>query len=327
MHRRASLTTLRILAVLFLCITASAGLAAAKPQALRIAVHINDIQQISLKTHSFYADLYIGLRWSDPTWRPSETLTWMNPFQLWAHITRKMTGDPDTLKDGSLFEWIRVRGEFNVALALQDYPLDRQVLVAEFEDRAFNTTKLVHVAEAISVAPNLDVPGFLVGRPRLVVSETPGIGAVQNLSEEASPRFSRVRIEIPVSRPFIVYLTKLGLPLLIMTACAALVFMLPPEEIEARVGLGITSLLVIVALHITLNTELPEINYLTRLDKGYLVSYLFGFGSLVSVIWITRRYLHNLTGSAARRANRRWGAVMCASYTALTAYLVLSAGG
>ena len=314
---------MRILAILALCMTASVGRAADKPQELRVAVHVNDIQQISLKTHSFYADLYIGLRWTDPDWRPGETLTWMNPFQLWAHITRRMTGDPETLKDGTLFEWIRVRGEFNVALALQDYPLDRQVLVAEFEDRALNTTRLVHRADAISLAPNLDVPGFLIGQPRLVVSQSTGIGAVQSLSEEASPSFSRVRIEIPVSRPFVVYLTKLGLPLLIMTACAALVFMLPPQQIEARVGLGITSLLVIVALHITLNTELPEINYLTRLDKAYLVSYLFGFGSLVSVIWITRRHLHNLAGSAARRANRRCGMVMCGSYLVLTAYLVL----
>jgi gamma-aminobutyric acid receptor subunit theta len=318
---------MRIVAILLLCMMASAGLAAGKPKELRIAVHVNDIQQISLKTHSFYADLYIGLRWSDPEWRPSETLTWMNPFQLWAHITRTMTGDPQRLTDGSLFEWIRVRGEFNVALALQDYPLDRQVLVAEFEDRALNASRMVHVGEAISLAPDLDVPGFLIGQPRLVVSQTAGIGAVQSLSEEGSSSFSRMRIEIPVSRPFVVYLTKLGLPLLIMTACAALVFMLPPEQTEARVGLGITSLLVIVALHITLNTELPEINYLTRLDKAYLVSYLFGFGSLVSVIWITRRHLHNLSGSAARRTNRRCGTAMCGSYLALMAYLVLSTGG
>ncbi len=109
-----------------------------------------------------------------------------------------------------------------------------------------------------------------------------------------------------------------------MTACAALVFMLPPQQIKARVGLGITSLLVIVALHITLNTELPEINDPTRLDRADLVSYRFGFGSLVSVIRITRRHLHNLAGSAAHQANRRCGMVMCGSYLVLTAYLVLA---
>jgi hypothetical protein len=315
----------RLLMLLAAILLPMAGGARAEPRQVQVAVHVNDIQQISIKTHSFYADLYVGLRWTDPGWRPSQTLTWMNPYQLWAHITRPMSGEPRQMPDGSLFEWIRVRGEFNVPLALRDYPMDRQVLVAEFEDRAHDSASLVYLPAGVSLAADLDVPGFLVGTPRLVVSSSRGAAALEQLSTTSSGGFSRMRLEIPVTRPFMVYFLKLGLPLLIMTACAGLVFFLPPRHVDARIGLGITSLLVMVGLHMTLNNELPEINYLTRLDGAYLASYLFGFGSLLTLIWVTRRHGGDLASAAARRMNRRCGLAVCALYLALVVHLLVLA--
>jgi hypothetical protein len=89
--------------------------------------------------------------------------------------------------------------------------------------------------------------------------------------------------------------------LLLVTACNALALLLPARLVEARIGLGITSLLVMVALHISLNTDLPEIDYLMRLDKLYLISYLFGFGTLASMARTTRRHIDDLTTEAVRR--------------------------
>lgn len=273
----------------------------AQSATVRVSVHVNDIQQVSLRTHSFYADMYIGFRWRDPALRPAKSITWMNPYQYWGTITRFMAEEPMRLPDGDLFEWIRVRGEFNVTLPLHDYPFDRQLLVAEFEDRTASRSRLVHQAEGISLANDMVTPGYAIGAAKLLVTSVPGTGAVQALTGQPAEGFSRVRIEIPARRPFLVYFIKLALPLFLVTACNALSMVLPPRQVDARIGLGITSLLVMVALHISLNTDLPEIDYLMRLDKLYLISYLFGFGTLASIAWTTRRHIEDLTSDVVRR--------------------------
>lgn len=293
--------SIAVIALALLLVFSFAPCLNAEPAAVRVSVHVNDIQQVSLRTHSFYADMYIGFRWSDPTLRPAKTITWMNPYQYWALITRFMAEEPIRLPNGDLFEWIRVRGEFNVTLPLHDYPFDRQLLVAEFEDRASPRSRLEHHAEAISLANDLVTPGYAIGAAKLLVTAVPGLGAVQTLTGQSTEGFTRVRIEIPARRPFLVYFIKLALPLLLVTACNALALLLPARLVEARIGLGITSLLVMVALHISLNTDLPEIDYLMRLDKLYLISYLFGFGTLASMAWTTRRHIDDLTTEAVRR--------------------------
>ena len=44
---------------------------------------------------------------------------------------------------------------------------------------------------------------------------------------------------------------------------------------EGRIGIGITALLTLVALQITSNSSLPEVDYLILLDKLYILSYGF----------------------------------------------------
>jgi hypothetical protein len=44
---------------------------------------------------------------------------------------------------------------------------------------------------------------------------------------------------------------KIFLPIVLVVICAALVFFIKPKEIDARIGLGITALLTLVALQLT----------------------------------------------------------------------------
>ena len=61
-------------------------------------------------------------------------------------------------------------------------------------------------------------------------------------------------------------------------------FLLAPTYVDARVDVGITSLLTIVALQMTFNQDLPDVGYLMLMDKVYLSSYgfvIFGLGVVV----------------------------------------------
>jgi hypothetical protein len=315
--------------MLALAVAMAAPLAAqtpAMPTEVKVSVHINDIQQVSLRSHSFYADIYVGFRWRDPDLAPVKTLTWMNPYQLWAHVSRPMTDGPRRLPDGDLFEWVRQRGEFNVALPLHNYPFDRQLLVAEFADRAMTSSRMIYVMDKVTIAHDINLPGYDLGVPRLSLAHSEDLGAVDDLSGPPREDFAHVRIEVPISRPWLPYAVKLLLPLFIATGCAALMFLVPPQFVEARMGLGITSVLILVALQLTLNADLPEVDYLMMLDKLYLAGYLFDFAAIAMVAWSTTRYLHDLAGSRIRALDRRIIAGLGAGYVALVVLALTTSG-
>jgi hypothetical protein len=114
-----------------------------------------------------------------------------------------------------------------------------------------------------------------------------------------------------------------------------------PRYVEGRIGIGITALLTLVALQITSNSSLPEVDYLLLLDKLYILSY--GFVVLTLAV-IVRNSWVDATGDVARatRADRRGLAVLTACYflaaalisvfslsrnrTAGSAYFLLTAG-
>ncbi len=296
------------------------------PSEVRVSVHINDIQQVNLRSHSFYADIYVGFRWRDPELEPAKTMTWMNPFQLWAHVSRTMTNGPRRLPDGDLFEWVRNRGEFDIALPLHQYPFDRQVLVAEFSDRATPSSRMKYVLEDISIAEDIGLPGYEPEKPRLVGYQAHGLGALERLEGQSDDDFTRVRIEIPIARPWLPYAVKLLVPLFIATACSALMFVVPPQFVEARMGLGITSILTLVALQLTLNADLPDVDYLMMLDKLYIAGYLFDFAAMAGVAWATSRHLNDLAGPAIRVLDRRIITGLASSYMVLVLLAMTTSG-
>jgi hypothetical protein len=83
--------------------------------------------------------------------------------------------------------------------------------------------------------------------------------------------------------------------------CAALMFLFNPTYVDARVGIGITALLTIVALQITLNGNLPEIDYLVLMDKIYLGAYLYVIAGLAVVVKTT--WMIEKSAAALKRVN------------------------
>ena len=118
---------------------------------------------------------------------------------------------------------------------------------------------------------------------------------------------------MPVVRPRGPYATKLFLPMLLVALTAALALSVHPRYVEGRIGIGITALLTLVALQITSNSSLPEVDYLLLLDKLYILSY--GFVVLTLAV-IVRNSWVDATGDLARatRADRRGLAVLTAWY-------------
>jgi len=103
--------------------------------------------------------------------------------------------------------------------------------------------------------------------------------------------------------------------MLLVALTAALALLVQPRYVEGRIGVGITALLTLVALQITSNSSLPEVDYLLLLDKLYILSYAF---VVLTLAVIVRNSWVDATGDVAvtSRADRRGLAILTAAYFA-----------
>ena len=127
-------------------------------------------------------------------------------------------------------------------------------------------------------------------------------------------------ITVPVMRPRGPYAIKLFLPMLLVALTAALALSVHPRYVEGRIGIGITALLTLVALQLTSNSSLPEVDYLLLLDKLYILSYAFVVLTLAVIVhnsWV------DATGDVSRaaRADRRGLALLTGCYFAAAALI------
>jgi len=267
-----------------------------------IGAYINDIQNLDIKSHSYTVDLYIWFRWRGAQFNPANTFEFMNSYDQWGHTAKTTYTEPEKLPSGEFYQVVRVQGRFSKKFELMNYPFDRQLLVVDIEDNELDSKDLDFVLDngAVMLNPATVLPGFIIKTPalRLIKMEYPTrFGDTREPEEHLV--FPRVRIEVPIVRPVITHLVKLLLPILCVVFCAALMFLFHPIYVDSRVGIGITSLLTIVALQITLNDDLPEVDYLVWIEKFYLSTYLYviaGMAVVVKTTWM----VEGENGNAAR---------------------------
>lgn len=297
------------------------NIAVSAPQKVVVGAYLNDLQSLDLKTHSYAADVYVWFRWRDPKLDPASSMELMNPYELWALTRAPDYERPVRLENGELYQVVRVQGRFSSKMDLGAYPFDRQTLTVEFEDSRLAADELEYAAEAASRAPELRLPGYVVGQASLKTSprESPTTFGDPRAGRPAV--FSRARLELPISRPPLTYSVKLLLPIACVVFCAALMSFFEPRHVDARVGIGITALLTIVALQITLNADLPDVDYLVLMDKIYLGAYLFVITGLALVVRTTKHY----TPRALRFERVVLGSCLAAYLAAVAALVAVSA--
>ena len=296
-----------------------------KPDVVYVGALINDIQQLELSTHSYNIDMYVWFRWSDKDRDPANTFEFMNAFELWGHILTQETGTPQKLPNGDYLKVIRNQGKFNAKLPLGEYPFDEQNLLVEMEDTSADTGKLIYKPDRdpVALTPGVTLPGWDIGEPTIrVVDSTYPTDFGDRFAPEQT--YSRVIIDVPVSRPAGTYAVKLLLPMLLVALTAALALSVHPRWVEGRIGIGITALLTLVALQLTSNSSLPEVNYLLLLDQLYILSYAF---VVLTLAVIARNSWVDATGDmvAAVRADRRGVAVLLGAYFVAAATLMIVA--
>lgn len=77
------------------------------------------------------------------------------------------------------------------------------------------------------------------------------------------------------------------IPLLMIVLLSQVVFWLSPSEGGSQLGVAVTSFLTVIAYHVALNSRLPEISYLTKLDVCVFWGTSLVFLAMIEVVVTT----------------------------------------
>ena len=293
------------------------------PEIVRVGFLINDIQDIDLARHRYQIDFYIWYQWNDPDFDPRESIEFMNDAEGWATMRSSNTEDPVQLEDGSYFIREHIMSMFKTNMPLEDYPFDKLDLRIILEDKDLGSDGLVFVLDdpAVQTSADLSVPGYVIGAPFATVTDWqyPRLGAL----DSGIGLSSRLTVEIPMQRPWLPSAVKTFVPLLVIVLCAAMVFLIRPEHIDARFGLGISALLTLVALKWITDGEMPLMDYLGFVDSLYLLAFLFIAAGLAETTYTTWQRGQGVGDATLIGHDRRTFAIASATFIVACTLIVI----
>src|SRR4029077_18712371 len=100
-------------------------------------------------------------------------------------------------------------------------------------------------------------------------------------------QYSGYAFEFTASRNVQHYILKIILPLVLIVMMSWSVFWIDPVTSNSQISVAVTSMLTLIAYRFAVDSQLPRLPYMTRLDSFFLTSTLLVFFSLIEVLVTT----------------------------------------
>jgi hypothetical protein len=275
------------------------------PVKVYVTIFIIDVDEINSASQNFDANVYIQYRWRDQRlahkgsksivrpldeiWNPEIQV--VNQQKLWLTF-------PDIVKiapDGEVLYRQRAWGSFSQPLKLHDFPFDQQVFSIQLAAVDYTQSEvelLLDTKEESGIAQELSVADWKVLRwtaePR-AYKPTPTIEAISGFAFSFEAR-----------REIGYFIIKVIIPLILIVAMSWVVFWIDPMESGTQISVAITTMLTLIAYRFAIDTDLPRISYLTRLDYFILISTILVYASLIEVV-VTSTFAKSERHSQARK--------------------------
>lgn len=285
------------------------------PTEVSIGVFIFDLFGVDETTQSFELDFVVIQTWLDPRlsvnalgssladcrltiddiWNPEIELVNQK------NLRRDISQEAEISDEGQVMVAVSYSGELSSPLDLQKFPFDAQELPLHLVSFMYDTTEL-RLLTSEEWTGRLDSSSL--GGWRLLETRTVNdVPAVRTVIGE-HPRLDHV---ISVQRNSAFYIWKFTIPLCFIVLMAASVFWLNPETFANQIGISTASVFALVAYLVSLGNTLPQIEYLTNMDKmvfGSTALVFLAFGEVV----VTSRLVGNNKSGLARRIDwhARW---------------------
>jgi len=280
------------------------------PTRVEIDIEVVEVSQIQDHDQKFDIEFNAYFVWKDPrlAFDPQEAGTAKKVLPtdgLWTpdpllvdelDVDARGGATAHVQPDGTVYLNRYYRGTITGTFDLHEFPLDRHGLEVALEATGYETDEVVFaVGEVKAVNAAHIVPhGWKLS----------GISADTSESNYArtNETFSLLRMTIQVARDPHFYFWSIVLPLIPIMATAWSVFWMDPKEFSSQVGVGITAMLTVVAYRITIDSSLPPLTYMTRMDYFLLVCQTFVFIAFVATVAIHALYALDVPHMRARAA-------------------------
>jgi len=252
------------------------------------------------------------LRWKDP--RLAHTGKGMVRYplqQIWHprvgivnetnSVSRKMPDSVEVEPDGTVTYRQRYVGAFTQPLRLQSFPFDRQTFRVQLVAVRYQSNEVMFVPdqvwirdglkEAGGISPSVTLPDWTIEKWEL-----------KPLVYALAPRhqYSSYAFEFTASRNVRYYILKVILPLVLIVMMSWSVFWIDPVHSNSQISIAVTSMLTLIAYRFAVDSQLPRLPYMTRLDAFILTSTLLVFFSLIEVLITTILETSRRTGRAKK---------------------------
>ena len=213
---------------------------------------------------------------------------------------REATADvlEDSADDGTGYRLYRVRGEFDAALDLRDYPFDVQRLAVRFQNRRLPRERLVYAVDRAGLRLDADpskireqLAAALRPLPAwrfldaaysvddLRIDSTRGRAAL--VDQEATSDSPGFTLEIRVERHAQPVLLRQMLPLGLLALVLGASLYFPAELRGERVGLAVTALLAAAVLLDGLRGQLPDVGYPVAIEYLFWAFFVLCLACLI----------------------------------------------
>lgn len=271
----------------------------AGPTQVSVGIWIVDITNIDSAQQNFTADLAVVFRWKDA--RLAHTGTGVAYYaleQIWtprvgianetSSVVRKFPESAEVEPDGTVLYRQRYVGAFTQPLRLRSFPFDRQAFHIQLVAIRYRPDEVMFVPDqnwinnglkqGAGIAPSITLPDWTIEKwetKPVTYALAPGF------------EYSGYAFEFTAARNVQHYILKVILPLILIVMMSWAGFWIDTVHSASQISVAVTSMLTLIAYRFAVDTQLPRLPYMTRLDVFFLISTLLVFFSLMEVLITT----------------------------------------
>ncbi|XP_061163866.1 glycine receptor subunit alpha-2-like [Saccostrea echinata] len=183
-------------------------------------------------------------------------------------------------KNGTVFYSMRIEMTLSCAMALQNYPLDRQVCPITIESYSYTKENIDY--HWVSYRP-VQIPP--VSLPQFNMPDTIKTTVCQTEYGEVGD-FGCLLVELKFERNTGYYIAQIFIPSILIVTLSWVSFWVDMDAIPARVSLGVLTVLTMTTQSSGARSALPRVSYIKAIDVWMSVCLTFVFMALLEFAYI-----------------------------------------
>lgn len=256
------------------------------PVKVKVAFCLLNLTSVEEKNETFEADIYLVFLWKDERLKHDGKcpLLYTNEAvqekleEIWSpQIEFINTSKPEITNqnliiepDGSVGLKLGLTSTFRTDLDLRRFPFDHQRLVVRITSFIYDSHNVIFEPDLATLT--YERQSTFEG---LRVTGLSAESRILKMGGDLSGTFSEFRAQIDVERNAGFYVWTVFGPVILIFLISCTIYLLRPEQFSERVSICLTALLACIATQFALSFGLPQIAYLTLIDRLFVITYGF----------------------------------------------------